>query len=340
MLPVTPSMANKAKIAKNIFFLLGALALGVMIYKTGIDNILRDIKQTGWWFAPIIGLWFFVYLINAYSFYIIIQDGTPEAKRVDFKRIFKLVISGFAINYITPFGLMGGEPYKIIELQHSLGIQKATSSVLLSTMMHFVSHFIFWMVSIPLLLFLVPVLSDAVELGLILSSGTSFLLLLWAYRVYTRGGVNRALWLGSKLPFIGKRLRAYRLQNQVKIDQMDSLIADLYRNRKRHFIASLFLELFSRFFLCIEVILMMQAVGRPISYGQSVLIEAFQSLIGNLLFFMPMQMGSREGGIVIVFGLLSLPLSFSVFVSLCKRIREIFWTLVGIMLIKIERGGR
>jgi len=142
---------------------------------------------------------------------------------------------------------MGGEPYKIIELQPTLGIQKATSSVLLTAMMHFVSHFIFWMVSIPLLLFLVPVLSNTVELGMIVSIATSFLLLLWAYRIYTKGGVNRAVILGSRLPFIGTQIRAYRKQNQDKIDQMDTLIVDLYNNRKKDFILSLSLKLFSRF---------------------------------------------------------------------------------------------
>lgn len=330
-------MAKKAKIAQNLFFILGLFALGVMIYKIGIDNIWNDIKQTGWWFAPIIGLWLIIYLLNTISCNLIIQDGSPEAKNVGFLRLFKLVISGFAINYITPFGLMGGEPYKIIELQPVLGIQKATSSVLLSTMMHFVSHFIFWMVSIPLLLFLVPVLSDTVALGMILSSATSFLLLLWAYRVYTRGGVDRALILGSRLPFVGKRIRAYKHQNQIKIDQMDSLIADLYKNRKKDFILSLVLELFSRFLICVEVLLMMQAIGWPVSFGQSVLIESIQSLVGNLLFFMPMQMGSREGGMIMVYGILSIPLSYAVFVSLCKRIREIFWTVVGVLLIKIKK---
>src|SRR5690554_7476097 len=214
-------MAKKAKIAQNIFFLLGVLALGIMVYKTGIDTIFRDIRQTGWWFVPIIGLWVIVYLINTYSFYLIIQDGSPEAQEVGFLRLFKLVISGFAINYITPFGLMGGEPYKIIELQSELGLQKSTSSVLLSTMMHFVSHFIFWMVSIPLLFFLVPVISDSVEIGIIISTGTTFLLLLWAYRVYTRGGVNRALIISSRLPFIGKKIKEYRNGNQEKINQMD-----------------------------------------------------------------------------------------------------------------------
>lgn len=330
-------MAKKAKIVQNLFFILGLFALGIMIYKIGLVNIWNDIKHTGWWFLPIIGLWCVVYFLNTIACNLIIQDGSPEAKKVKFLRLFKLVISGFAINYLTPFGLMGGEPYKIIELQPVLGIQKATSSVLLATMMHFVSHFIFWMVSIPLLLFLVPVLSDTVALGMILSSATSFLLLLWAYRVYTRGGVDRALLLGSRLPFIGKRIRAYKHLHQEKIDQMDSLISDLYKNRKKDFIISLLLELFSRFLICVEVLLMMMAIGWPVSFGQSVLIESIQSLVGNLFFFMPMQMGSREGGMIMVYGLLSIPLSYAVFVSLCKRLREIFWTVVGIILIKIKK---
>lgn len=328
---------KKAKIAKNIFFILGALALGIMVYSIGLDNIWRDMKQTGWWYIPIIGMWIIVYTINTLSLYVIVRDGSQETKKIGFLKLFKLTISGFAINYITPFGLMGGEPYKIIELQPHLGIQKSTSSVLLGTMMRVVAHFIFWMVSIPLLLFLVPVLSDSVEIGIIITTGTTFLLLLWAYRIYTRGGVNRALIISSRLPFIGKKIKAYRNGNQEKISQMDELISDLYKNRKRDFFLSLSFEFIARILVCVEVILMMQAIKQPISFGESVLIESLQSLFSNLFFFMPMQMGAREGGFVIVYGMLSIPLAYGVFVSICKRIRELFWTLIGVVLIKINR---
>ena len=328
---------KKAKIAKNIFFILGALALGIMVYSIGLNNIWRDMKQTGWWYIPIIGMWIIVYIINTLSLYIILRDGSQESKKIGFFRLFKLTISGFAINYITPFGLMGGEPYKIIELQPDLGIQKSTSSVLLGTMMRVVAHFIFWMVSIPLLLFLVPVLSDSVEIGIMITTGTTFLLLLWAYRIYTRGGVNRALIISSRLPFIGKKIKAYRANNQEKISQMDELISDLYKNRKRDFFLSLSFEFIARILVCVEVILMMQAIKQPITFGESVLIESLQSLISNLFFFMPMQMGAREGGFVIVYGMLSIPLAYGVFVSICKRIRELFWTLIGVVLIKVNR---
>lgn len=45
---------------------------------------------------------------------------------------------------------------------------------------------------------------------------------------------------------------------------------------------------------------MMQAIKAPVTIVQSVLVESIQSLISNLFFFMPMQMGAREGGFVII----------------------------------------
>jgi hypothetical protein len=118
---------------------------------------------------------------------------------------------------------------------------------------------------------------------------------------------------------------------------MDELISDLYKNRKRDFFLSLSFEFIARILVCVEVILMMQAIKQPITFGESVLIESLQSLISNLFFFMPMQMGAREGGFVIVYGMLSIPLAYGVFVSICKRIRELFWTLIGVVLIKVNR---
>ena len=300
-------MAKKAKIAQNIFFIIGIVVLGILIYEIGIDVIWSYIKQVSWWFIPILALWVIVYFINTLSFYVILRDGDPKTEKLSFARLIKITISGNAINHITPFGLMGGEPYKIIELQPDLGIEKATSSVLLSTMMRFVAHFLFWIVSIPLLLFLVPGISDSVEIGIIISGGITLLLLLWAYRIYTKGGVNRALLIAGKLPFVGKRVRVYKRKHQDKIELMDTLIADLYQNRKKDFIISLTLEFITRFIICIEVVFMMYAIGSPITYGQSVIIESIQSLISNMFFFMPMQLGAREGGFAVVFGILSLP---------------------------------
>ena len=77
----------------------------------------------------------------------------------------KLTISAYAINYMTPLSI-GGEPYKALKLKNELGTHKATSSVLLYVMMHYVSHFLFWLISIPVFIFVMPEVSGVIQMVL------------------------------------------------------------------------------------------------------------------------------------------------------------------------------
>ena len=84
-------------------------------------------------------------------------------------------ISGFALNYVTPVGLMGGEPYRIMELTPYVGVERATSSVILYVMMHIFSHFCFWLSSVLIYVFFYPV---GWGMGIVLGLITLFCLLL------------------------------------------------------------------------------------------------------------------------------------------------------------------
>ena len=101
-------MNRKVKIIRDLFFLLGILVLSWMVYNYGIDKIWQNIRDTGWWFFAIVGIWGIVYFFNGMAFHVILRGGEGSSK-VSLLRKIKLVINEFALNRMTTMGLLGGD---------------------------------------------------------------------------------------------------------------------------------------------------------------------------------------------------------------------------------------
>ena len=328
-------MNRKVKIIRDLLFVVGMVVLSWMVYRVGIDNIRENIKDTGWWFFAIVGIWAIVYTFNGLAFHVILRGGNG-CEEVSLLRKIKLMISGFAINSMTPIGLLGGEPYKVFELKEYVGIDRATSGVLLSTMMHFLAHFIFWMVSVPIFIFVVPVIPLGIKLvlwGVVIGG---LLLTYWAFTVFRKGLIRQALRVAARIPFAKKKVRAYAAQHAERIEVMDSLTSELFINRKKDFFLALSFEVIARFLSSIEIMFMAIPLGIHLTVFQCIIVAAFSSLFANILFFSPMQLGTSEGGFGIAFSMLTIPLGVGVYVGLITRIREMFWIAIGVILMRIK----
>ncbi|MGL4993150.1 MAG: lysylphosphatidylglycerol synthase transmembrane domain-containing protein [Bacteroidales bacterium] len=329
---------SKSSLYRNLFFVVGIITILFMVNSIGFESIYQNIQQAGLWFGVIIVIWAVVYVINALSLQLIISDGSTEGESVNFLHTLKIIISGYAINYTTPMGLLGGEPYRVMELKPVLGVKKATSAVILYAMMHFVSHFILWLLAVLLIVLFVPIESDFLTYMLWSIFIGASLLIIAFFRWYKSGMVFRVISTLSKIPFLKSRVVKFRDANEESLREIDSLISDLWLNRRKTFFASLAIELLSRLFSCLEVYVLLYAIGMDITYMQSVIIVALATLIANLVFFSPMQLGSREGGYALALTTLSLS-SISgagIYVSLSTRVRELFWICVGISVMKYK----
>lgn len=139
------------KKATNIFLCIGIIAVVIMLLTFDIPyaQIWKNLHKAGWWFVAVVLIWIPIYMINAWSWMVIIK-GNDKKCAVPYFQILKYTISGYALNYITPVGLLGGEPYRIMELSKYYNIDRASSAVILYAMMHIFSHFFFWAFSIVL----------------------------------------------------------------------------------------------------------------------------------------------------------------------------------------------
>ncbi len=319
---------------RNIFWFFGIFAIVVMLCTFDMDyqELWQNLRKAGIWFPAVILLWLFIYLLNALSWYIIIKDGKHAP--VPFWKVYKLTVSGFALNYATPVGLMGGEPYRIMELTPYVGGSKATSSVILYVMMHIFSHFCFWMFSVLLYLVLEPL---NLGMGIVLAIvGVCCLLAIYFFmKGYKNGMAVRTIRLLCHVPFAKKWANRFLVERKDALERVDAQIAELHRQRKTTFYASLGLEFLARIVGCVEVLFILNILTSNVSFLSCVLIMAFTSLFANLFFFSPMQLGAREGGFALATGGLAIPSAFGIYTGLITRVRELIWIVIGVLLMKV-----
>jgi uncharacterized membrane protein YbhN (UPF0104 family) len=321
-----------ARLYKILFFVLGVLTLSYMVYGLGADVIWTNIQKTGIWFIPVIGSWLVIYVLNAMAFKAIIQEpGLPESN-LSFWKVLRLTISGYAINYITPFVALGGEPYRIMELKPSLGIQKATSSVLLYSLMHMFSHVLFWLASILLIIAYVP-LNDLVLISCAAMLFFGLLLGYWFIKVYKNGFTVSTVGLLARIPFIKNKATTFAAEKADTLREVDNQIRVLYADRKPRFYASLILEFVGRVVGCLEIYFTARAIGLDMSVVQSLIVSSGSSLFANVIFFFPMQLGTREGGLALALQSVGFLAVSGIFIGVVMRIRELVWIVIGLALM-------
>ncbi len=334
-------MKNKTR---NIFFAFGIIAVIIMLFtfKVSFKELWYDITKAGYWLVAIITLWIPLYIMNACTWKVIIK-GSGDCP-IPFWKLLKITVTGFALNYATPAGLMGGEPYKIMEVKPYIGAQRAASSVLLFAMMHIFAHFWFWATSIVtyVALYLLGYLPLDIAMGIILGAMLLFCFggIYLFVKGYKNGMVVKFMRLLTKVPGVRNWAKRYSEEHSEDLHKIDDQISQLQSQNKRSFFGSFFLEYIGRIFQSFEIFFMLLLFGENhdgyiITFVYSFLILSFTSLFANLLFFMPLQIGGREGGFAMSVAQMGMKGGTGMFVSIICRVREIVWTTIGLLLMKI-----
>ncbi len=330
---------------QNGFFLFGLAVLVIMVTQLDFKEVWQGVQHAGYWFLAVVALWAVLYVFNTAAWYIIIRSQEPptaDGKKLpapfSFWWLYKITVSGFALNYATPGGLMGGEPYRIMELAPKIGTERASSSVILYVMTHIFSHLWFWLLSVILFVTTQPVTPFmATLLGLV---ALFCLVAIWFFlKGYKKGLALRLMNLLRHVPGTKKRVRKFIDEHREQLDTIDRQIAALHNQNPRTFFCAVVLELSCRFVSALEIMFCLLVLMPSMNYIQCVLILAFTSLFANMLFFMPLQLGGREGGFLMSVGGLGLTASAGIFVALIVRLRELIWTAIGLLLIRLKRSS-
>jgi uncharacterized membrane protein YbhN (UPF0104 family) len=93
------------------------------------------------------------------------------------------------------------------------------------------------------------------------------------------------------------------------------------------------LEYLSRCIFMLELLLIVASLGVRLGYPQAFAIGGLEAIVGNLLFFVPFELGSREGAFVALFSLFGMDPQVGLYVSIVGRVRDLTWIGLGLALM-------
>ncbi|MGN1375276.1 MAG: lysylphosphatidylglycerol synthase domain-containing protein, partial [Prevotella sp.] len=151
-----------------------------------------------------------------------------------------------------------------------------------------------------------------------------------------KGLAARFISILGHIPGLRGRIRTFVSNHSSQLEVIDRQIAALHSGKRMSFIISVMLEVGVRICSAAEIMFVLLVLSPDVEFVKCILVLAFTSLFANMLFFMPLQLGGREGGFMMSAAGLSMTAGAGVFVALIVRLRELVWTAIGLLLIKVN----
>lgn len=315
-----------------VLFIAGAVVFGYLVAEFGIHSIAEHIGRAGWSLLYVFLIWFAIYVLNTFAWRLLLGEA---GEIISSTRLFLFTVSGFALNYITPVVALGGEPYKMKAMSPFLGPARSVSAVVLYRMVHLLGHMVLLLTGIVVALATLP-LSPVAMTSLLAAAAAITAVMALTLAGHRSGVFERiASLLGrfrSLERFVAGRIETAR--------EMDELLVRTYRDHRGRFVAAVVLEFLSRVLMGIEVYVILLAVGLDVTLPAALFLYVVYSLVINLLFFVPMNLGAREGGLMLGLQGLAITPLLGVYLSVVMRIREFCWILFGLLFLLVPSGRR
>jgi len=312
--------------------LLGVALLAYLLYGFGSAKIWFDLQAIGWRFVVIVALEAVVSGMNARAWWCTLPKQTRHGSLT---RLLLVQLAGSALNESVPAGPVYGEPIKILLLKEHFRASVTAASLLSSKVAQALARALFVILGMlaaswSLKLEHLPVRSLAIGFTLTAVGVGAFMVL------QIRGLSGPARIVSARLRFLGHWVE--RIEHG--LERVDEHLQELYRGRHWDFVASVLWGLAGLGVGVVQVWLMMGWIGLERDWLSSLTIEAFAVLVSFVSFVIPGSLGVQEGGKLLIFAALGLPLSAGLSVGVAFRLNNIVTVLEGLAALAWLRPHR
>lgn len=233
---------------------------------------------------------------------------------------------GEALNVVTPFGSLGGEPFKglLLKRHYDVSYREGAASLLLMQTVNSLA-----MVPFVLIGAIITVQRDLlpapVETAVMAAAMVIMVFMLVVYALlHLRALAALERWLGNSrwAGHLGRALVALR--------DIEEHLFHFVRATPGRSMASLFFSFATWFAGAVEMYLIFLFLGHPISLTDAWMVEGAIVLVRAGTFFIPGHLGVQDGAIALLGQALGGSAELGLAVALLRRGRELVWTAAGL----------
>jgi uncharacterized protein (TIRG00374 family) len=305
--------------------LLGGVFLGILIFSLGWGKVLGQLLKIGPGWLSIIGQEILPLLVNAaawnYAF-------TPEQRTLKFWDLLKMRLVGDSLNYLIP-AEVAGEIWRVSSLRRAMPVTQGAASVTVAKFNNFFAAVLFitlgMLIAVPLAPLrpgLVPWLWGGAVICMIL-------LVLFYLSLRHRWFDTVEVYLKKWLP-----ARVYSHLPTSQIEEIEDIITAYLAADLRSMFISVALFVVGWAFGVFEVFLIFYFLGLPTDLVTLVTVETLSVLMEVGLFFIPIKLGTQEGGRVLIFLALGLPPAAGLSFAIVRRLKEVVWSGIGLGVLQ------
>ena len=316
-----------------LFVLPGLALLVYLVVHTGPKVLLENAKLMGWGLGLVIALGGISHLVKTFAWRLTLSG---EAQKVSFARMLGLRLVSEAIGQLGFAGMVAGEATRAALLGSEVPLESRILSVTVDRGLFIVCGAIITVCGITFGFLILP-LSTALRVYAALSATLLLVVVALAALAMTKRWplLSRPARAFGRVPWLGKWLQ----RKEAMVRSVEEKLVEFHRQRPAAFWGNVSLNFVCHALAVLEVYIILLFLSQRFSLTGALVLESLTKVINLLGSLNPGNVGTYEGGTMLLAGRFGLSAMTGLTLSLCRRARGMFWSLVGFLWLVLSRSA-
>src|SRR5580693_6654429 len=322
--PVSRTMLARARLPLRMLgVILGILLFIHLIHRAGPAKLLASMVALGWGLALVIAWGGVAHILKTWAWRLTLLDGKYQ---VSFGRMLGLRLSSEAIGQFGGLAQLFGEGLRVSLLGPAIPLSQGIASVTIDRTFFVVSAAVVSFLGLSAVLMVLPLPHKLILYAIV------FACLLLGFVLLSAIAIRNRWPLFSRTGEVLGRIRYLKPlidRKRALIHSVEETLLDFYHRTPKAFWASLLLNLACHAAAIVEVYLIVWLMGSKLTLFGALAVEALTKLVNIVGTFNPGNIGTYEGGNMLISKMFGLSGATGLALAFIRRLRAIFWAVVG-----------